>query len=279
MLTTAQKYNLKKRNPNFSDLSTERAQILSEIKMLLMEHEGRVMTMVDEKINGIKLPDLESVLQTIKGNDGEDADAEDIAECLMMMPEFIALTRANDGKTPSLEELRALIIPLIPPPVPGKDGKDGVTPSVDVDEIIRIVVSLIPPPKNGEDGTNGSPDKPIEIADKLNTLEEKVEMRVIKGLALALKNLQRAIREKGGGRQIAGSGATTGGLTKLEATGTVDGLTNPTPNRVFTFTTAPVIIYIDSVPYQKVQSDGTVIWTGTTTVTLIKAPNYDVFGL
>ena len=62
----------------------------------------------------------------------------------------------------------------------GKDGKDGVG---------------VP----GPSGKDGSPDKPQEIADKLNTLTEKVEMSVIKGLLIYLQNLNKIVREKGGG--------------------------------------------------------------------------------
>lgn len=67
---------------------------------------------------------------------------------------------------------------------------------------------------------------------------------------------------------------TTGGLSKLEATGTVDGA-----NTSFTFTSAPSIIVVDGVPLQKTQSDGTANWTGTTSVILLKAPVFDIFGL
>lgn len=45
----------------------------------------------------------------------------------------------------------------------GRDGNDGLNG------------------KDGTDGTDGSPDNPQQIADKLNTLYEKVEPKVIKG--------------------------------------------------------------------------------------------------
>lgn len=65
-----------------------------------------------------------------------------------------------------------------------------------------------------------------------------------------------------------------GSFTKLVATGTVDG-----SNTVFTFTSPPTMIIVDGGrAMQKVQSDGTVNWTGTTTVTLAIAPNFDIYG-
>jgi len=68
--------------------------------------------------------------------------------------------------------------------------------------------------------------------------------------------------------------ATSGGLSLLTPTGTVNGV-----NDTFTFTSAPSIIVVDGVPRQKTQSDGTVNWTGTTVAVLSVAPNFDIFGM
>lgn len=69
------------------------------------------------------------------------------------------------------------------------------------------------------------------------------------------------------------SASSSSTFTKLDATGTVDG-----SNTAFTFTTAPQIIVVDGRGLQKTQSDGTVNWTGTTSVTLTIAPNFDIYG-
>lgn len=61
-----------------------------------------------------------------------------------------------------------------------------------------------------------------------------------------------------------------GGL--ISYTGAVDG-----SNTVFVFSAEPTIIYIDGVPTQKVSSDSTENWTGTTTVTLANAPQSDLY--
>ncbi len=50
--------------------------------------------------------------------------------------------------------------------------------------------------RNGIDGINGkdgSPDKPKEIADKLNTLEEVIDQKVIKGLTKKITDLSSNI--------------------------------------------------------------------------------------
>src|SRR3989344_6657081 len=107
----------------------------------------------------------------------------------------------KDGKTPTIEEIKALIpLPLKGDagytPVKGRDyfdGEDGRNAPT-----LEEILIKIPKP---EDGKDGSPDTPEEIAGKINTLEEIIEQKTIKGLSVFLKNLQRAIREKvvGGG--------------------------------------------------------------------------------
>src|SRR3990167_8175917 len=61
----------------------------------------------------------------------------------------------------------------------GLNGKDGVS---------------------GKDGKDGSLDTPEQISNKLNTLEEKIEQKVIKGLDKRFASLQHSIKAtKGGG--------------------------------------------------------------------------------
>ncbi len=73
---------------------------------------------------------------------------------------------------------------------------------------------------------------------------------------------------------LVGDSTPSGGFTLLTATGTVDG-----SNASFTFTSAPSVIVIDQGRVmQKVSSDGTINWTGTTSVTLSTPPNSDIFG-
>ncbi len=48
-------------------------------------------------------------------------------------------------------------------------------------------------------------------------------------------------------------------------------------NQTYTWSSAPSIIVRDGVTMQKVSSDGSVNWTGTTTTVLTIAPNSDIF--
>jgi hypothetical protein len=75
---------------------------------------------------------------------------------------------------------------------PGKDGKsikgdDGYTPIKGIDYFDGK------DGKDGVDGENGSPDTAIQIADKLNTLEEIIDQKVIKGLSKKITDLSTNI--------------------------------------------------------------------------------------
>lgn len=65
----------------------------------------------------------------------------------------------------------------------------------------------------------------------------------------------------GAGYQVPSSGAVNG------------------TNKVFVWAVAPNAIVVDGVSLRKTASDGTVNWTGTTTTTLLIAPNFDTYGV
>lgn len=71
---------------------------------------------------------------------------------------------------------------------------------------------------------------------------------------------------------VTATGGSTAGFQR--PTGTVNG-----SNAAFVFTLAPNVISVDGNTMQATASDGTVNWTGTTTITLSVAPNFDIFGV
>ena len=75
-----------------------------------------------------------------------------------------------DIKKPTNEELESLIKPLIPEPLNGKDGVDGITPSKE--EIVSLIKPLIPTPLKGQDGK--SPTKK-ELKELIKPLIPKVK--------------------------------------------------------------------------------------------------------
>ena len=95
--------------------------------------------------------------------------------------------KIKDGKTPTKEELLALINPLIPPPIQPKE--------------------LLP-------------ETPEQVANKLNTLEETIEQNVIKGLEAKFKELKESIINVGTRRVVAGPSANAIGTKYFTGDGT-----------------------------------------------------------
>lgn len=78
-------------------------------------------------------------------------------------------------------------------PKDGKDGRDG-----------KDGQSITGPA--GRDGKDGSPDQPLEIAAKLNTTTESVDMSVIKGLSKYLTSFTKSFKEKATAKSGGGMG-------------------------------------------------------------------------
>ena len=112
----------------------------------------------------------------------------------------------------------------------GRDGKDGYTPDTSI--IVEEVLSIMPLPKDGrdgKDGKDGSPDTAEQVADKLNTLENKIDWKVLKdfdslvsqdtlkGAISTLENQTRFLIQsnsnKGSGSGGSGGGGTWGSIT------------------------------------------------------------------
>lgn len=252
--------------------------MLAELKVMLAEHKADVLKAVDDKIKD-KIPGLSSILESVKG---KDADPEEVAKLLLESPEFVDKLKEY---LPTETDIKNYLKPLIPKVKDGYTPKKGVDyndgKDANVDEITRRVSLLMPLAKQGmqgDAGKDGSPDTGEEIAQKLNTLEDVVDQKVIKGLGKWQKMVMRMIKESikpylhGGGSSTSTS---TGSGYQLTTSGTVNGT-----NKVFAFATAPNAIVVDTVPMKRLQADGvTANWTGTTTITLTVAPNDVIFGI
>lgn len=122
---------------------------------------------------------------------------------LVAVRDFIVskISFPKDGRTPTEKELLNLIKPLIP------KVKSGSTPIKGVDyPTFEQLQSFTKNYINDLKLKDGSPDKPIEIANKLNTLKEKVDMAVIKGLDNTLRIMSNSIRDRKGGGGKSGGG-------------------------------------------------------------------------
>lgn len=182
--------------------------------------------------------------------------------------------KGEDGKPPSDERLLALIAKVLPPPIPPKDGKTHTK-----EELVAIIAPLIK-----QEFT-----PVVEKAPELGS--EKPSFDQIVGIVTPIIRRMMTETRKGwfgggaGGDLVgAGDGVTittnaigrkiiSASFTPIAPTGTVNG-----SNQTFVFSTAPSTIVVDGVPKRKTQSDGTANWTGTTTVVLAVAPNFDVYG-
>jgi hypothetical protein len=137
----------------------------------------------------------------------------------------------------------------------GRDGRDGIGIKGDKGDA-------------GIDGKDGSPDTPIQIVDKINTLEEVIEQKTIKGLSNIISNLQRAIKEKTV-KQMGGGGFSDVNFVESETpTGVVNGV-----NTDFVLSSTPtpstsLKVFVNGQRF-KITEDYTL---SGTTITFVTAP-------
>lgn len=112
--------------------------------------------------------------------------------------------------------------------------------------------------RDGKDGKDGSPDTPQEIADKLNTLTEKVERKVIIGLDDMIKKLWKALQEKKSSKQHGGGDI----INYYDLTSQCDGLT-----KTFTVPINRKIIGVFGTQFP-INLRPDIDWTGSGTTTL-----------
>lgn len=268
------------------------------------------------QVSAIQKEDLVSDDMVIKHLRGPKGDAGEVGK------------PGKDAEPPTVEELEALILPLIPEPIPGVDGKDGKTPNKT--ELLSLIKPLIPSPIPGERGQTPTTQElealitplipklekeelsPKELIEKINKARgskikrDKVEgLDEVEGIARTAQRQVQNFISLGGNRQtkvkvngVVYTGVDTltftSGVTatpvgdgtelQLAVTGGSGGSGYQAPltgglTGTNTWSTAPNVLVIDGVPRQKVQTDGTVMWTGTTTTVLTGAPlpTFDIF--
>jgi len=157
------------------DLASFNRLLVQFAETLVKERVAEIETTLKTEVDALLKNLAEEMVQTVKKGDqgipGKDS--------------VIPGPKGDDGK-------------------PGKNGKDGKNGS---DGLNGKNGEAGKDGSDGKDGKNGSPDKPKEVAAKLDTLEDAVDMSVIKGLKYQIANLMNSIREKtvkqqGGGDSI-----------------------------------------------------------------------------
>jgi len=205
---------LKKKNPEIA-ISEAIKEIRDKADSIIEKAVSERFSALEKQLKDITGMDLvdkitRNVLKDIKGEKGDEGDdghtPTDTELLSLIKPLIPEVKDGDDGHTPTAEEILALIRPLIP------EVKDGATPTRE--ELLDLIIPLIPEPIKGEQGKDGTEIESKQIAKKLNTLEEKVEMKVIKGLKDYLKKLETNIFYKGT-RQIGGGGLSATGTRRI----------------------------------------------------------------
>lgn len=154
---------------------------------------------------------------------------------------------------------------------PQKIGKPGVDES-QVTNIVREYVDGLPDKKEEFVIT---PEMVKSIVQMMHKLPEMDKLEVSKGIRNANSFIFNKTRYDTAELMHGGGSSSSSSGFQQPTSGAVNGI-----NQVFTWATAPSVIVVDQGrPMQRVSSDGTVNWTGSTTTTLAVAPNYDIFAV
>jgi hypothetical protein len=175
-LTPQQKLELMRQydaNPSVAILTV--IQILSDqVENTLEAEKEKIRKELEQKYLNI-----EKIIQDLRGEDGEDSDPVEVAEIITSDPSFYSLTKGAKGDS------------IIGPP--GNDyiltetDKKDIASKIEVPVVEKIVEHTETIVKEQPIVTEvikekAVTDEPLEIAEKLNTLTEKVEMTVIKAV-------------------------------------------------------------------------------------------------
>lgn len=158
-----------------------------------------------------------------------------------------------------------------------RDGKDADEKAIEKRLFTRVMRALPTPEKGlpGNPGANAVLDHDELAVAMLDHIKTRgiLTTEHVGGIGKEMdKYWQRIKRQFPSGVLRGGGGRTTGFQAP---TGTINGI-----NQIFTFTAAPNAICVDNGrAMQKVSSDGTVNWTGATTIVIAVAPTFDIFGI
>ncbi len=195
------------------------AAFLAALDILTKEMDSRVnaeiskfkndqQSIVDEAVKN-SMPNLDTILHMITGEDGEDADPEEVAQLILETPGFSEMAKGNPGEPGS-------------PGKPGKPGRDGtnyvltgndkkaIAKSIKVPVVKQIIEKTVVEKPINIIKEKAVADKPAVIAKKLNETEQSVNPQVIQGLVKFMNDVRNAMRAKSAGgkssRRIGGGG-------------------------------------------------------------------------
>lgn len=280
---------------------------------LFSERLGRIIRLAIEDLTSSVEKRLTSMENTLSARLEAKREFTDADQRAIVKDVLKGIRQPKDGATPVIDYARAaaMAADLIVPPAPltptnGRDADESaiaarlraqLTPEI----LARIQADLPALAYAMRDSLELLPEgekiKSTAIADiepYVKSLIEKYGAYLGSGgqssvqilLAGALKAQQaQALNFTGAGKPTVTNGAngvlnldfSASGSTGFQAptSGPVDG-----SNKIFVFATAPNAVCVDGGRVmQKTNTDLTANWTGTTTITLAVAPNFDIFAL
>lgn len=257
--------------------------------------------------DGIKL--VESAIEHFKavkqGDQGIPGEKPTSAELLALIRPL--LPEVKDGKTPTPEEVAAIVQRYLVQP---QNGKDGISPTSDEiatklvasKKLLRYLDKRIKSEVQTKEAQTELNQEDIieQVVTELEKRDTVINTKKIEGRFAEIRNqiAQKSeaynppagSKRGGGDTVVAGTGVTItntrNGNKQISASGGA-GFQAPTSgavdgsNTIFVWATAPNVIVVDGGrSMQRVSSDGTVNWTvvGTTT-TLTIAPNFDIYAV
>lgn len=253
---------LKDKDRAFYLAVTEMNNNISQLALMLEQTNAYVDALQQRLEEEISMSFELDGVEKLKGEQGETGDSRTKEEVIELLKPFIPEPiKGEDGRTPIKgvdyfdgvdgKDGESIVGPA------GKDGRDGV----DGETIVG--------PK-GKDGKDGSPDKPIDIAKKLNTLDGKVKRKVIEGLNDEIARLNKRITEMGRARV----GSSRGGGGNLVKYHDLSSQTNNT--RTFTVPThrnALLLVCSDAPHIYRRTTDFTTSGTILTIDSAVPAPS------
>lgn len=226
-----------------TDNSADAAQMRRECDAMMAECDSLMTTMetLIQKVSAFK--------QAKNGTPGKHADPEMVAA--------LVLPRVLQALPPDIEET--------PDELVGKINsadvliaKDSVEGLADLEKAVNE--------KTGNTTRVGWGAHPLVVQGLGVVIDKNTRVIDFEG-----SGVSSVVRSKDGVVTVTLSGGSGGSAFQRPLSGALTG-TN-------TWTTAPNVLVIDGVPRQKVQTDGTVMWTGTLTTVLTNAPlpTFDIF--
>lgn len=259
-------------------LSRKVDKVLPTVEEMLSEHEEEVEAKLENTAARVEasVPDLAKALSEVRGNDGltpkKGVDYFDGENYILSEADKREIARQIE--VPVVEKVieRTEVIkeqPIVQETVHNTTIENPVTPDQAVDKV-NASLRLIK-----KERVEGLIDLMSNVAHR--ALEAALPATTSFFNGLRAKNLTivgATAVQKGDTVEVTVASSGGGSFALMQPTGTVNGV-----NTSFTFASAPSVIVVDQGRImQKVSSDGTVNWAGTTAVVLSVAPMFDIFG-